>query len=272
MAEQHKLIYPVKHFRDFVENDIRLDGRTFDKYRPIGVNIDSFQHSLGSSATKIGNSNILCGIRAELSKPRPATPLSGYIVPNVDMSFTSFSKATATGNNQNVAEILECFIYRILNESHCLKLEDLCIHPGKLVWCLYIDLIGLEVDGGVFDASILACASALSTLKLPKVIYDEKSGKIEIGDEMKELHLDIFPVVSTYSIFDNVVLVDPTHREESLSSAVFNLGVHEDTVGLFHKSGGVPISVKEIQHSVKNAVKREQEITSLLKSLKSNKE
>ncbi|XP_067648350.1 exosome complex component RRP43-like isoform X2 [Eurosta solidaginis] len=265
-----ELIYPVKHFRDFLENDIRLDGRTFDKYRPIGVNIASFQHSLGSSATKIGNTNILCGIRAELSKPRAATPLAGYIVPNVDMSFTMFSKSSATASNQqNVAETLECFIYRILNESHCLNLEDLCIHPGKLVWCLYIDIIGLEVDGGVFDASILACASALSTMKLPKVKYEEKTMKIEIcEDEMKELSLNIFPVVSTYSIFDNIMLVDPTHREESISSALFHMGVHDDTVGLFHKSGGVPISVKDIQHSVKNAVQREQEITSLLTSLK----
>ncbi|XP_018794977.1 PREDICTED: exosome complex component RRP43-like isoform X1 [Bactrocera latifrons] len=270
MAEQHKLIYPIKHFRDFLENEIRLDGRTFDKYRPIGVNIASCQHSLGSSATKIGNSNILCGIRAELSKPRASKPLAGYIVPNVDMSFTAFSKASSSTNNQNVSEILECFIYRILYESHCLKLEDLCIHPGKLVWCLYIDIIGLEVDGGVFDASVLACASALSTLSLPIVTYDEKSGKIEIGDDTKKLHLNIFPVVSTYSIFDNVVLVDPTYREESISSTVFHLGVHEDTVGLFHKSGGVPISLKEIQQSVKNAVHREKEITSLLNSLKTN--
>lgn len=40
-------------------------------------------------------------------------------------------------------------------------LNDLCISEGKAVWVLYADIVCLNDDGNVFDASLLALVSAL---------------------------------------------------------------------------------------------------------------
>jgi hypothetical protein len=42
-----------------------------------------------------------------------------------------------------------------------LPLDFLCIHPGKAVWCLYIDALCINYDGNAFDAALLAMVAAL---------------------------------------------------------------------------------------------------------------
>lgn len=43
---------------------IRPDGRQFLSFRPISVNISSITHADSSSIFKIGNTTVVCGIKA----------------------------------------------------------------------------------------------------------------------------------------------------------------------------------------------------------------
>lgn len=44
--------------------DVRPDGRQFLSFRPISVNISSITHADSSAIFKIGNTTIVCGIKA----------------------------------------------------------------------------------------------------------------------------------------------------------------------------------------------------------------
>lgn len=59
-----RVIHPVKYYRDFLNHDLRPDGRELDQFRPVVINVDSIGTADGSSIVKIGNTTVVCGIKA----------------------------------------------------------------------------------------------------------------------------------------------------------------------------------------------------------------
>lgn len=91
----------------------------------------------------------------------------------------------------------------IINNSACVKLEDLCITKEKLAWCLYADLVCLDYDGAVVDACIVALISALRTVTLPHVQHDiELDTKLVDNNNRKPLPVYTIPVSTTFAIFE----------------------------------------------------------------------
>lgn len=58
----------MKYYRDYLSHNIRPDGREFDKYRPIIVNLGSISTADGSAIAKIGGTTVVCGIKAVRNK------------------------------------------------------------------------------------------------------------------------------------------------------------------------------------------------------------
>lgn len=46
--------------------------------------------------------------------------------------------------------------------SNLFPLNSLCIESGKAVWVLYADVVCLNYDGNILDASLLALVTALT--------------------------------------------------------------------------------------------------------------
>lgn len=59
-----RVIHPVKYYRDFLNHEIRPDGRELDQFRPIVLNVNSIGTSDGSAIVKIGKTTVVCGIKA----------------------------------------------------------------------------------------------------------------------------------------------------------------------------------------------------------------
>lgn len=57
-------LHPTKYFRDYLSQNIRPDGRDFQKFRPIIINVSSIGTADGSAITKVGKSTVICGIKA----------------------------------------------------------------------------------------------------------------------------------------------------------------------------------------------------------------
>lgn len=47
-----------------MKNGIRPDGRTFDKTRSIMLNVKSIPNADGSAICKIGQTTVICGVKA----------------------------------------------------------------------------------------------------------------------------------------------------------------------------------------------------------------
>ena len=76
------------------------------------------------------------------------------------------------------AQELSAFIKDVILNSGCISLTDLCPVVGKYAWVLYIDIICLDHDGNLRDASVAALVAAFHSLKLPKLIYDHEMEQI----------------------------------------------------------------------------------------------
>lgn len=68
-----RIIHPVKYYRDFLNNDIRPDGRQLNTFRPVIINVDSIGTADGSAIVKIGNTTVVCGIKAVNKKKQHST-------------------------------------------------------------------------------------------------------------------------------------------------------------------------------------------------------
>ena len=57
---------------------MRPDGRAgLTSFRPVSISVGSITTADGSAIVKQGETIIVCGIKAELAKPKPETPCEG---------------------------------------------------------------------------------------------------------------------------------------------------------------------------------------------------
>jgi len=269
---QYKIIHPVKYYRDYVNNDIRPDGRGLNQFRPAIINVSSIGTADGSAIVKIGNTTVVCGIKAELAKPKASEPENGFIVPNIELS-PLCSPKFRPGAPTEEAQVCSKVLAGLIENSRCLKLTDLCVAKEKLVWTLYCDLVCFDHDGSIIDAAIVALVAALKTLRLPLVEYDFDTNLYKVNENVRN-HIPVrtLPVASSFMIFDdNVIITDPNAEEEGLSTGSVTIAVSDGEICLIHKPGGSPLTPTQLEKCLVQALQREKSIQTLFNSVIENK-
>uniref|UniRef100_A0A665VNQ5 Ribosomal RNA-processing protein 43 n=1 Tax=Echeneis naucrates TaxID=173247 RepID=A0A665VNQ5_ECHNA len=214
----------------------------------------------------IGNTTVICGIKAELANPTVEAPGKGYIVPNVDLPPLCSSRFRP-GPPGEQAQAASQFVADVIESSELIQTEDLCIERGKLCWVLYCDLMCLDYDGNLLDACIMALLSALKNTQLPEVTINTETGSPEVNFKKRhELRIHKHPVATSFCIFDeSILIVDPTSDEESLVTA--QLTVVTDDEGRLcsvYKPGGTSVSGEKLQQCINQATARQREIQKLI--------
>ncbi|KAK2464837.1 hypothetical protein APHAL10511_003136 [Amanita phalloides] len=220
-------LHPRVYLERFVAEDVRPDGRRFDEWRDISINIGSISTANGSALVRLGHTTVVCGVKAEIATPDLDTPNDGFLVPNLDLPALCSPKFKP-GPPSEEAQVLSDRLYDTLVASGgLLSLSSLCIHPGKAAWVLYVDAMCINYDGNVFDASLLAMVAALRNTRLPKPTFDEESGKTVCSrQDWIELELDParLPVSMSFGTFDSShVFADPTAFEEPLLDSTLSI-------------------------------------------------
>jgi exosome complex RNA-binding protein Rrp42 (RNase PH superfamily) len=72
---------PIGHYRSFIKNGVRIDGRDFSSLRRIFVGTGNFTTSstCGSSKVEIGETKVVCSISVLVGTPSQQYPDSGDI-------------------------------------------------------------------------------------------------------------------------------------------------------------------------------------------------
>ncbi|XP_026857387.1 exosome complex component RRP43 [Electrophorus electricus] len=266
MAAGFKTAEPLEYHRSFLKENCRPDGRELGEFRPTTLNIGSINTAEGSALVKIGNTTVICGIKAELALPSSDAPDKGYIVPNVDLPPLCSSRFRP-GPPGEQAQTASQFIADVIDSSNIIKKEDLCIEKSKLCWVLYCDIMCLDYDGNLLDACIITLLAALKNAQLPKVTINKETDLAEVELQHKR-HLQIrcHPVASSFAVFDDtVIIVDPTAEEESLCRALLTAVTDEDDqLCALHKPGGISLSAEKLQDCISRAVTRNREISKLI--------
>jgi exosome complex component RRP43 len=221
-------LHPRAYFERFVSEKVRPDGREFDEWRDVSVNVGSISTANGSALVRMGDTTIVCGVKAEIAEPELDRPGEGYLVPNIDLPAICSPKFKS-GPPAEEAQVLSDRLNDALIASGVVSLSSLCIHPGKAVWVLYVDATCINYNGNAFDATLIAMVAALKNTRLPEARFDEESGRTVCSGKIKvPLQIARAPVSMSFGIFDSTyILVDPTSFEEPLLDTTLSVVVDE---------------------------------------------
>ncbi|KAF3825878.1 hypothetical protein GH733_006705 [Mirounga leonina] len=235
----------MEYYRRFLKENCRPDGRELGEFRTTTVNIGSISTADGSALVKLGNTTVICGIKAEFAAPPTDAPDKGYVVPNVDLPPLCSSRFRS-GPPGEEAQVASQFIADVIENSQIIQKEDLCISTGKLSWVLYCDIICLDYDGNILDACAFALLAALKNVQLPEVTINEETGLAEVNLKKKSyLNIRTHPVATSFAVFDDKIT---------------------DILKCYHNnfSGGSGLTGAKLQDCMSRAVTRHKEVKKLM--------
>jgi len=248
------------HLLKVFEQGRRFDGRGFEDYRNISVEYGVSPRSAeGSARVKIGNTEVVAGVKMELTTPYPDTPHKGGIVVNVELlplSHSRFEPGPPSIDSIELSRVVD----RGIRECQYVDFEKLCLESGVKVWNVLIDIYPLNVDGHLFDAAALAAVAALRDTKFPHL---NKEGMVDYTQKTtKSLPLQKkIPVACTVLKLGKHLFVDPDYEEFSLSDARLSVcSLDDGNLCALQKGGDVSFSPDEILLAIDLAVKKAKEL------------
>jgi len=220
----------------------RADGRKFDEFRPISLEVGVISKAEGSARVKIGDSQVVVGVKIQPGEPFPDTPDTGVIITNLELVPLA-SPTFETGPPREDAIELARVVDRGVRESKAIDLSKLCIESGQKVWMVFIDVHVLDHDGNLMDAASLGAIAALMNAKIPNM-------KFGMGEDAK-LPLDDIPVGITAVNIGGSIILDPSLDEENVASCKLTVITNkEGALAGMQKSGGGTLTPGDVKHII----------------------
>ncbi|XP_002530222.2 exosome complex component RRP42 [Ricinus communis] len=219
-----------------INQNLRSDGRKRDAYRPIFVETGVIPQANGSARVRIGATEVIASVKAELGRPNAFQPDKGKVAIFVDCSPVAEPTFEARGGEELSAELSAALQHCLLGGKSGagagIDLSSLVVAEGKICWDLYIDGLVVSFDGNLLDALGAAIKAALSNTGIPKVhvaaggLGDEQP-EVDISDE-EFLQFDTsgVPVIVTLTKVGRHYIVDATSEEESYMSSAVSVSIN----------------------------------------------
>lgn len=240
----------------------RLDGRKLDEYRKVEIEYDISEHAEGSAKAKIGDTEVIVGVKLEVGAPYPDSPDEGTII--VGAEFLSLANPDFESGPPSVESIeLSRVVDRGIRESNALDLKKLCIKPGEKIWMVLIDIYIINDAGNLQDAAALASIAALSKTKMP--IYDEEANKLDYKERKGNLPLLKMPIECSLGKIGGHIIVDPLLEEERLLDARLTVASIGKKVNALQKAGSGTLSIEEVEKMLKIAIDNNSENLKVVK-------
>ncbi|KHO45871.1 MAG: exosome complex component RRP42 [archaeon GW2011_AR3] len=250
-----------KHILESLNLNLRYDGRKLTDYRAIVVEKNVVKNAEGSARVKIGNTEVIAGVKMSLEKPFPDTPDEGMLMVGAEllpMSNPEFELGPPGIQAIELARVVD----RGIRESKSVDLKKLAVAPGEKVWGANIDIVSINDEGNLLDASALAAIAALQEVKFPELDGDKVNYK---KLTTKTLPMKITPVSVTVSKIGNHLLVDPSTEEERSVDARLTVALTEkNIVCAMQKGGDMPITDKDVDAMITLAMEKSRELRKFL--------
>jgi exosome complex component RRP42 len=221
------------------EKDVRCDGRRQNESRDVEIRCGVIAQAAGSSRVRLGGTDVIVGVKAEIGTPEADTPEIGSLEFSVECSPVASPAFRGRGGEELAAELvgaIEKSYYMgpnsVASESP-IDLSSLCILSGKSCWVLYVDALILDLDGSVIDAISMACRAALQDTKIPKVEIQQEGddADFEVDDDPEQAtRLDVsrVPLSLSVALTGTAIIVDPTSAEEEAATVVMSVSTNEE--------------------------------------------
>lgn len=224
------------------EQNVRNDGRTRQDIRRVEVQLGVIPNATGSARVRLGGTDIIVAVKAEIGTPQAERPDAGILKFHVECSPVASPAFRGRGGEElgsEIARALERSMYVPPGPAAAgasltpLDLGALKIVSGKTCWVLYIDALILDLDGAALDATSVAIKAALSDARIPKVDVvqgesPEDEPEYELDDDPDQaVRLDVtrLPLAMSVCLLGSAAVVDPTAEEEESARAVVQVAV-----------------------------------------------
>lgn len=248
-----------KSITELIKKGERADGRSTFDYRDISIEVGVIEKAEGSARVKIGNTQIMIGVKPQIGEPFPDTPNVGVLMTNSEllpMASPTFEPGPPDERSVEMARVTD----RCLREGKVLDLEKLCIIEGKKVWMIFLDLHVLDYDGNLIDAAVLGSVAALMNTKIPTARVE--GDEIIIDEENKTpLYINEKPLMCTFAKIGDELVADPSLEEENIMGTRISIGMREDgSICAMQKGGEEPFTREEILKAVNLAIEKTKEL------------
>lgn len=245
---------------DLIESGKRLEGRGFDEFRKIEIRPNAAKNAEGSASVKIGDTEVMVGVKLELGEPFDDSPDQGVLIVNSEFTPLASPDFESGPPGEDAVE-LSRIVDKGIRESKSIKMEELCIEPGKKVWCVFIDIHMINHQGNLLDASALAALVALLNTRIPKLDGE----KILRGDFERQLPVQHKPINVTVCKIRDKFLLDPILEEEGVVEVKLSVAVREDEkICALQKQGHGELTIEDLERMIRIAIEKSSELRKLV--------
>lgn len=225
MSSSKRSTIIVEHLRkqqmwDAISKGRRLDGRNLDEVRPIHIELDIIGKANGSARVKLGNSEVVAGVKVETGEPFEGLENKGALILSAEVLPTASPYSEPGPPDEETIELARV-VDRGIRESQMIDLDKLVLVPGKIVYTIFVDCSVINADGNLFDATSYAVVSALISSKLP--VFEVQDDKVVDTGKRQDPPITTIPVSITSVRIGDVVIFDATAEEEACMDARITL-------------------------------------------------
>ena len=247
------------------EQGKRADGRTFNEFRKIEIETGLISKAEGSARVKIGNTQVVAGIKILIGTPYPDTPDSGVMTTAAELIPMASPDFEAGPPRENAIELARV-VDRGIRESKIIEVDKLCLEPGEAIWMVFIDIHIIDFDGNLFDASSLAALAALHNAVIPierlRPDLEKLQEKFPSVKKYLEEHPTDYPLplkeppISCTSVkYNNVIMIDPALDEEEIAEARLTVATDKNgDIRAMQKGLNGSFTVEEIKKVIKDSI------------------
>lgn len=270
MSSSKRSTIIVEHLRkqqmwDAISKGKRLDGRNLNETRPLEIEVDIIKKANGSARVKLGNSEIVAGVKVETGEPFEGLENKGALIVSAEVLPTASPYSEPGPPDEETVELARV-VDRGIRESEMIGLDKLVLVPGKTVYTIFVDCSVINTDGNLFDATSYAVVSALVSTKLP--VFEMQDGKAVDTGNKQDPPINTVPVSITAVRIGDVVILDPSAEEEACMDARITVTTNSNgDYTAIQKGSTGSFTIEQIKKAVEIAKVKGEEIRTRLKEL-----
>ncbi len=246
---------------ELIQNGKRIDGRKFDEFRKIEIETGIIKNAEGSARVKLGDTEIIVGVKLNTGTPFADTPNEGTLMVNTEFSPIASPDFEAGPPSEDAVE-LSRVVDRGIREAHTIDLEKLVITAGEKVWTVFVDIHIINHAGNLLDAAALAAVAALHSAQIPKLDGD----KVLRGEFSGKLPVEFKPITVTVCKIGKDFILDPLLEEEKVLDSKLSVAVRDDgRICALQKQGTKEILYGELEKFIDTAVAKSKELRNSVK-------
>jgi len=211
---------------DLLKTGKRIDGRSLDEQRQLVVETGVIPKANGSARIKLGNTEVITGVKIQPDKPFPDLGDKGILICTAEILPLADPNAEPGPPGEEVIELARV-VDRGIRETEMIDLHQLVLIEDKSVIGMFIDSSVIDSGGNLFDACSYASVAAILSCTVPKWEIKDDAPSLVEGVTSKP-PIKTLPVSVTMARIGDYIIVDPTKDEESCMDARITITTNSD--------------------------------------------